>query len=714
MIARNATGLPLFALGFISIGFQIFLLRELLIVFNGQEIVIGVALSVWIFLTGAGSLSARIVAPFLQKKLPSNLALIVVGSLPVLLIILANQLKLYLIPPGGIPDIRIMILIIAAVQIPFCLANGRLFTLFSAASNDLSISRCYAWESFGSVFAGILINFAFLWIFTSAVSVWLITLIYFLMIGIYLYRNMKIKQPAILLLLSIVILTSVVQFEFRNLISDKAYPGQKIITKKETPYGQVVVTQSSCQLNYYENGMLLFSSGNEIANEENVHYSMVQHPDPRNVLLISGGFAGMIAEILKYQPDRIDYVELDPSLIMIASKYTRQVQHRNVTVHSRDPRNFLRSTSIKYDAIIVNLPPPTTFQLNRFYTYEFFQLLKKHMSPGAVTSWRLPGTGEYQTANEENLSYLLWNTLKKTFSQVVIIPGNRNYFIASDSSLSLNIPQLIEERNIRTLYVNQYYLNYPLMLERAEEITPGNSPPVHVTGMTSLSGWENHDFYPIAVFLQTALWLDFFKLNFWFLVFAVFFLLLLVILTLNPVNAGLFTGGFTLASAEMILIFSLQVLYGNVFFLFGITITLIMTGLTLGSFFRINPRYQNMRNFINLQLSMAIFAGLLSLSTFLMGSGKIPDLVGYIMLFILALSGSFIAGVEYQLASSLSHEKKTITVSKNYSADMFGASVGLLTVSLFMIPMIGIHLTGIVLICLNLISAGYSKLGISS
>jgi len=46
--------------------------------------------------------------------------------------------------------------------------------------------------------------------------------------------------------------------------------------------------------------MLLFSTGNEISNEENVHYAMVQHPNPENILLISGGFSGTIAEIMKY------------------------------------------------------------------------------------------------------------------------------------------------------------------------------------------------------------------------------------------------------------------------------------------------------------------------------------------------------------------------------------------------------------------------------
>ena len=151
----------------------------------------------------------------------------------------------------------------------------------------------------------------------------------------------------------------------------------------------------------------------------------------------------------------------------------------------------------------------------------------------------------------------------------------------------------------------------------------------------------------------------------------------------------------------------------NTFLLIGITITLVMTGLTIGSYISLGQRLQNKPIFIGLQLIMAIFAGLLTFSIYVLDSNLMNRLFTYMIIIILSISGSFIVGVEYQSASLLSKENQLVTVSKNYSADMFGASIGILTVTFFMIPMVGIYYTGLFLVCLNLISACYLKIRIS-
>jgi predicted membrane-bound spermidine synthase len=64
------------------------------------------------------------------------------------------------------------------------------------------------------------------------------------------------------------------------------HPGQHLIFHKNTPYGKLDVTMNAGQLNYFENGLLLFSSNNQIVNEESVHFAMIQHPRPKNILLV--------------------------------------------------------------------------------------------------------------------------------------------------------------------------------------------------------------------------------------------------------------------------------------------------------------------------------------------------------------------------------------------------------------------------------------------
>jgi spermidine synthase len=45
--------------------------------------------------------------------------------------------------------------------------------------------------------------------------------------------------------------------------------------------------------------------------EEIVHFPLSQVDRPRRLLLVSA-VGGMMAEVAKYRPDRVDYVELDP------------------------------------------------------------------------------------------------------------------------------------------------------------------------------------------------------------------------------------------------------------------------------------------------------------------------------------------------------------------------------------------------------------------
>ena len=40
----------------------------------------------------------------------------------------------------------------------------------------------------------------------------------------------------------------------------------------------------------------------------------------------------------------------------------------------------------KYDVVIIDLPDPSTAQINRFYTIEFFNELKKILNKGWVVS----------------------------------------------------------------------------------------------------------------------------------------------------------------------------------------------------------------------------------------------------------------------------------------------------------------------------------------
>ena len=115
-----------------------------------------------------------------------------------------------------------------------------------------------------------------------------------------------------------------------------------------------------------------FTTHNLEAVEETVHYAMAQRPEAQRVLLISGGVSGHARELLKY-PARVDYVELDPLVLHAAEQFLPgSLSDPRIEVINTDGRLFLRETDRRYDVILVDVPDPSTSQINRFYTREFF------------------------------------------------------------------------------------------------------------------------------------------------------------------------------------------------------------------------------------------------------------------------------------------------------------------------------------------------------
>ncbi len=117
-------------------------------------------------------------------------------------------------------------------------------------------------------------------------------------------------------------------FAFGNRFARKfLFPGQQLIESRDTPYGNLSVTRTGQQTNVFENNTLLFSTDNQQSSEESIHFALVQHDSPKNVLLISGGITGLTTEILKYPSiDTIDYIEIDPLIFEIGKKYTHSLK----------------------------------------------------------------------------------------------------------------------------------------------------------------------------------------------------------------------------------------------------------------------------------------------------------------------------------------------------------------------------------------------------
>lgn len=724
MPQKNAIRLALFGLGFLTLGFQVLLMRGFLVAFYGNEMVLGILLAIWMLFTGFGSWIGRF-SRFTVLHHPALMLLLVVpGIWPAPALFLLNLLKAVMIPAGSMAGLEDVFIWGTIVQAPFCLCTGFLFTALSTLPKSGNPSASYAWESGGSIVACLAVNFFFLgWLdlFTGAV---LLTVTWLLTVSIAASLQRKWIRPALLLAFTAVYLLAIFQAGLTERSEILLFPDQKVVSDRITPYGRISVTRSGDQFNFYENGLLLFSSGNTINSEEAVHPAMVQRSDPLKVLMISGGFSGALAEVMKYQPDRVDYLELNPELIRIAAQFTSQINSENIYAISADARRFLIHSPEQYDVVIVNLPSPATLQINRYYTTEFFETAHRHMSPNGVIALFLPTTSDYVSPRAADLNSVICRTLRKSFGNILIVPLEKNVVLASDSMLTLDVPGKIRSLGIQTSWVNPDYLDISQLRERAGYLEKNLQP----------TGRVNHDFDPVAVHYQLAWWLGYF--SFKPLVAVVIYLLLFLLLALsqNRMTTGMFTGGFTLASIEIILILAYQALFGYLFSMIGAILVIFMTGLTLGAWLgpRLTDRWierwsvvrrgtgseadvlENDPNrsrpalqqiYFRVQMLLAGFSMLIPV--FLLFARNISgfEIGSHLFIGFLCIFPAFLTGLEYHLAVTLRQEQIKRAVAGSYSADLFGSALGAFATAVILIPLAGVTASCILLGILNLAGA---------
>ena len=696
--------LSLLLLGFTTVITQVVLLREFLSVFRGNELVTGLILSSWMVLTGLGAYIGRYNKYIQTKNAFPFYQLILTGLLPIMTVTMLDTLKNIVFEPGiAIGPFQITGSAVILL-LPFCLFSGFSFTFFASAISRRKrhnrIDIAYALEAAGSVVGGLLFSFLLVYIFTTYQVLALLFLVN-ATIAFFYGKRLKSKQLRIVSLTSsiflfIISLTLHIDIRLKSFL----FPNQKITYLKDTPYGNLVVTRTADQQNFYENNMLLFTTENTIANEEAVHYAMLQHPSPKRVLLVSGGITGLAREIEKYRVDSIDYVELNPWLIEIANRFTGNLASEKLKTIMQDARLYIKNNNQKYDVALINLPEPSTAQLNRYYSIEFFRELKLKLNKGGVISLGLPSTANYLSREAVMVNSILYSTLHKVFKEIIIIQGEHDYFIASDRKLHLNIAYRAEQRGLNNEYVNSYYIDDNSIEERSNYILGNLQPDAPV----------NTDFEPVAYFHQVGYWLSQFHVNTTLLSFSAILLLFLMayfLSRLNPVALGIFTAGFTGSSFEIIIIMAFQIIYGYVYQTIGIIISVFMAGLAIGAVFRNRFMYViRHKNFILIQLMIAAFAFLLPLAILLMKKYSIHTVTIQAGFVILMLVISFLTGILFSMATILKKAEFSKTAASVYSIDLAGSALGALFTAVLLIPILGLITYSLVLGVLNILAIG--------
>jgi len=688
----------LFLLGMVAIINQLVFIREFISVLSGNELVVGIVMAAWMLLTGWGALYARKgnFAGFLPKQ--GIIMLAALTLFPMVMIALLYLLKNLLFPPGTIVNIGTSVLAAFILLFPVCFLSGYLFTVFTTCYSEREKSnltgKSYAIESMGSLLGGMLFSII-LGRFFNSFQVFGISAAIVFLAGARMLREKNYTSDWKLILAGVLLPLLIFVFNPDKFIKKISYPNQELVSVQSTRYGNLVVTKQEDQLNVYEDNNLQFYTHNVIVNEEAVHFAMVQHENPRQILLISGGIAGMIKEINKYNIDKITYLESNPEIFSLLNKYTDTItDSEKIEIVKKDIRKFISKARQKYDVILINLPPPSSLRLNRFYTEEFFMLLKKLCNPETVICTSLPSTANYAGKYALDVNSSLWKTLGLFFKNRQLMTGENNYFIASDTLLNSAITQEISEKNISTEYVNQYYLDDSLLAMRSKTLSDQFSDTVPV----------NRDFYPYMFVGQIGHWLSYFGARYRLMIIIPAVLFLLLFFRTGKITAGLYTGGFTAASLEVILLLAYQVYFGSIYLATSLFFAVFMAGLAFGSSIKSGNKFREIKVYYVLQFGLAAFAVILPFLIQLRGVINVWLLLGQFMFFALIFILATGIGFEFLLASMLQQKSYSEISGENYSTDLAGSALGAFLTAIVLLPLIGLVKTCLVVAALNIIS----------
>jgi spermidine synthase len=455
------------AAGFAATIAQVLLLRELLVLFYGNEMSTALALAGWLLWTAVGSaLAARASSriPARESTLGLLLALLA-AALPVLVLVLRGARPIFGIPSGELATIGMMVLVSLSAPALVCPLAGALFGLCWAFrrpdSADAPSTRplgIYLGEALGAGLGGLAFFFVLVRIATALETAIVVALLLLGVSGWVLRPRRRGSSPAgparlVWSLAAGAVLAVALLGGRLEELSRRWQWGEQLAGARDTPFHNVAILSQPDQVTVFANGLWLFTLPDPATAELAVHIALLQHPRPQRLLLLGGGLAGHLEEALKHPGiERIDYVEQDPELISFTQDYVSagirdSLRAPRVRVHREDAGRYLRRHVGGYDVILMSVGDPINAQMNRFYTVELFRRIRRLLRPGGIFSFSVPGGGDAIGPAHARLLGSVNRTLREAFPQVAVLPGERARFLATGPNGSLVLdPWALAER----------------------------------------------------------------------------------------------------------------------------------------------------------------------------------------------------------------------------------------------------------------------------
>lgn len=291
-----------------------------------------------------------------------------------------------------------------------------------------------------------------------------ITVLYFIYTGLIKHR---FTTAFVLILTSAILVLGYTNNRDISSLFEQRFYDDPIIHKTTTKYQHIVLTENKAlgDVRLYINGNTQFSSL-----DEKRYHDLLVHPvmslvdRPQHALILGGGDGLALREVQKYSSLKsITLVDLDPEMIKLATEnphlrklnneafqgarlhvrppndvktvnvkgvyleskntLTKEIESEwvaTVDVYSIDADQFIRTNNNqRWDVVIIDFPDPSSVELSKLYSKQFYRTLRQHLSNNAFVS--IQSTSPYHS-KEAFLS--IGNTLKSAGFK--ILPYRQN------------------------------------------------------------------------------------------------------------------------------------------------------------------------------------------------------------------------------------------------------------------------------------------------
>ncbi len=570
-------------------------MREIYAQAGGTEIIYGIALGAWLFFGGLGAALGRRLS---RCSLGFASGLLV--SIPLMsvfsILLIRSARGFFGILPGEFPPLWFVFLL---ASVPICFpafTGGVIFAELCVLGRDSGSAdggRIFLYEAIGSSLGGAVTLSGF-FLSSGPLEVSTVLLGASLLLpgisGLVVSGRKKgwLSIAASVLVFLLIVLAGE---KIDRLTAAWSFPGFDVIRSAECERGRFDVVERGGERFYFYNLERVHSEGDFLTIEETVHLPASFVDEPTKFMLFGAPMVRFAGEALKYdRRARVVVVEGDE---LYAREFSNFSDEKNYTLLFEDPVGLSLDGRDRFQVMVLELPLPVSLSSVRLASARFFSAVRRILGDEGVLYVRFPFGGEYLTEWEVGILRYFLGKARRHFKGVRLISGDEIGIVLSREERVASQP--VSKLAGRLMRVEGMLRSFraPYLLYRLDEgRTRWLEEEIFISGPDATFPLKSGLMYRLskqkglsARVMMNVLEMDG-RVMLAGLVVAVVSLAFFLFPGLrNGMEKGaLFFAGASGIFSEVVVIFSYQFVFGDIYSRVGLLFCAYMVGLSVGAF----------------------------------------------------------------------------------------------------------------------------------